>query len=512
MHHAILAKIRRAEDLPSLPTVALEVLKLVRAEDVSLDALARVIENDPALAGKILRTVNSSLYGVPREIASIRQAVSLLGLRTVKVLALSFSLAETVNSSPADGLDLELYWRGSISCAVAARHIAQAVCPQRADEAFVAGLLADAGIVAAWRCAREEYEPVLAARSQQQRPLVDIERERFGFTHARMSLELLRTWGLPQDVCDAVGAHNGEPLEDESTEANPLLPVVRCAAAIADLFCRHTDPGRLDEVKAECLRATGIAPPMLEEVLHELDHRVRETASNLSVSIGQTIDYARLQMEAAAQLARISMQAEIERTQSERAAELARLEAHRLHEEKKRILEVASTDALTGLANRAAFDARLDETLQQARRDRLPVALIMIDVDHFKHFNDTYGHRAGDAVLRGVGRCLRQIARCSGFAARYGGEEFVFLLSGRPVAAAPRVAELIRRSIAGREFEYEQQRLRVTVSVGLFVVDPAATPLGSAQMIEGADRCMYRAKRAGRNRVETEKCGPVPVH
>jgi diguanylate cyclase (GGDEF)-like protein len=504
----MLERIRSADNLPSLPTVAIKVLELSRREDASVDELAVAIQQDPALTAKVLRMVNSSLYGLSREIGSINQAVGLLGLRSVKVMALSFSLVESVAGDDSDGFDYAAYWRRALTTAVAARLFGKAVAPRVADEAFVSGLLADLGTVAAWRCAPEAYRPMHQEWRSSKDSLPKVELRHFGFTHAKMSAALLERWGLPEAICQTVGAHHGEGLSEVTVGAE-LARVVHAAAIVSDLFCQEIASTQLDSVKQLCIDAIGIEPAALEEVLHAIDEHVTTTASMLSVKVGDTVNYAQLQGEAAMQLAQLSMQAEAERRMSEKREQAAIAESTRLHEEKKQILEVASTDGLTKIANRAAFDKRLEEAQAQARSQARPIGLIILDVDHFKSFNDTYGHQAGDEVLRRVAECLRDVAGKTAFVARYGGEEFVAIASNQTITQVRDLAEAIRSGIERMKTEWQGTELRVTASLGAVVIEPAKTPISCAKLIERADKLLYQAKHNGRNRVQAANLVPV---
>jgi len=484
-----------AEQLPSLSHVAMEILRLSRDEQASMDDLAKVIKTDPALTVKMLKVVNSSLFNLNREISSIKDAVNILGMRSVRVLALSFSLAESAKGDKGDVFDFEAYWRKSLSHAVAARLIGQAVSPRLAEEAFVAGLLADLGSVAAWRIAPELYDEVLVEWSRHERSLQEIETEKFGDHHAALSGKLLAQWGLPGTLCEAVRSHHGGAGADYST----LDRIVRSAADIADLFCHEIAAGELEAVKTGARALTGIQEDELEEILERLDEHVQEAASMLAVQVGETTDYSRIQLEAAQQLAQLSMMADVDLRASSRREEEARMEAERLQTEKIAILEVASTDGLTKLANRAAFDKRLGEEIESARTDRRPLGLIMLDVDHFKNFNDTYGHRAGDEVLRNVGVIMQDVVRGLGFAARYGGEEFVVIAPGRDEEELRTIAEDLRLGIESHCIEFENKSMNVTVSLGGVCREGELVP---EEIVEAADRNLYKAKQSGRNRVE----------
>lgn len=159
------------------------------------------------------------------------------------------------------------------------------------------------------------------------------------------------------------------------------------------------------------------------------------------------------------------------------------------------------TDALTALPNRKAFAAYLEAQAARAVADRKPLCLAFCDIDHFKNFNDTWGHRLGDEVLRLVGKSLEQLCHGVGYPARYGGEEFVIVLPGRDLGSARDICEQIRDFIASRAVRTKadaQEVGRITLSLGLAQL---AWTDGVEELIERADAALYRAKETGRNRV-----------
>ncbi|KJC59189.1 hypothetical protein UP10_19175 [Bradyrhizobium sp. LTSPM299] len=168
------------------------------------------------------------------------------------------------------------------------------------------------------------------------------------------------------------------------------------------------------------------------------------------------------------------------------------------------LAHLASTDALTGLANRRRLDNTLDVEWRRGMRAKAPVSLLMIDVDHFKIFNDTYGHQAGDAVLATVGRCIAtSTKRVTDLGARYGGEEFSVLLPGIGKAGAQEIAEQIRaRLTTARASQGELP----TVSIGLACLVPDHERT-SRDLIKAADLALYEAKREGRDRVVVSPIG-----
>ncbi|MEJ2679146.1 MAG: GGDEF domain-containing protein [Gemmatimonadota bacterium] len=167
--------------------------------------------------------------------------------------------------------------------------------------------------------------------------------------------------------------------------------------------------------------------------------------------------------------------------------------------------ERATIDALTGLHNRGTFDEHMEKEQQRFLRYRHPVALIVADIDHFKRVNDTYGHEAGDAVLRMIGEVIEHTVREVDFAARYGGEEFVVLLPNTMRAAAVDVAERLRAAVDARPVVWDGETIHVQASFG---VSACAECVDSpAELVQSADRMMYRSKEAGRNRVTAAPVG-----
>ncbi|MBI3436336.1 MAG: GGDEF domain-containing protein [Proteobacteria bacterium] len=183
------------------------------------------------------------------------------------------------------------------------------------------------------------------------------------------------------------------------------------------------------------------------------------------------------------------------------AGKLAKRE-NDLRSANRHLEELASIDSLSGLANRRSFDARLEAEWRRARVTGEPVSLLMIDVDHFKLFNDTYGHLSGDHCLRLVGETIMAAAgRSSDFAARYGGEEFTLLLPGAPADKAIDIAEALRCAIVERNITNAAAPAKlVTVSIGVGSLYPAGDD-NAQTLIEAADAGLYNAKRRGRNAV-----------
>lgn len=166
--------------------------------------------------------------------------------------------------------------------------------------------------------------------------------------------------------------------------------------------------------------------------------------------------------------------------------------------------EISARDALTGLYNRWYVMEKIESEMNRSIRHGSPVSLIMLDIDHFKRVNDSFGHSAGDRVLRSVGQVLRDSCRVYDVAGRYGGEEFCIVLPETKVGSTTVVAERIRERLATSRFEVGVDSVVVTASIGIAGVDSAEVEgaLSSSMLIDRADQALYSAKHHGRNRVE----------
>jgi diguanylate cyclase len=183
---------------------------------------------------------------------------------------------------------------------------------------------------------------------------------------------------------------------------------------------------------------------------------------------------------------------------------LSKTEINNLQQSLEAIRTESLTDPLTGLGNRKYFDRSIEMAVQTSLASGEPLSLLMFDIDHFKSFNDSYGHLTGDQVLRLVGMSLKQTIKGQDITARYGGEEFAVLLPNTAIRQALTVADHIRRAVMAKELKKKSTGEilgRVTISVGVSMLRPDDD---TDSLIERADACLYIAKRNGRNRVVCE--------
>ncbi len=243
----------------------------------------------------------------------------------------------------------------------------------------------------------------------------------------------------------------------------------------------------------DLLEATGESAQGRNEELTSLSSRLHQTAEDhpdVSALLERVIAVTKSVKEENFNL---------ERRLAESADEVAALRHNVEH-----IQQEAMIDPLTGVKNRKTFDAAIERHINQSRDTGSPLALVICDVDHFKLFNDKWGHQTGDQVLRLVAEVMTANVKGQDVLARYGGEEFAIILPETTLDNAAMLADRIRRAIESRRLKKrrtEEDLGLVTMSMGVAAFDPSDT---MEALIERADECLYAAKRAGRNRVVEE--------
>jgi diguanylate cyclase (GGDEF)-like protein len=493
-----LARLPCSADLPSLPAVALEIVRVCQDPDADVDALAAVLSRDPTMAGKVLRLANSAAYNRGLEITSLQRASMMLGLRALKVLALGFTLAgELPSRGSSGGFDLRLYWHRSLVNAVVARALCLAIGLRRGEEAFLAGLLSHIGKLALAQGTPEAYAGVVTAAGPW--PAEEAEHELLGFSSAEAGEALLRSWGLPELI--VLGASYPARLaalpEDASPEARELATVTSLALLAAAVFFDEDRGAALRRFSAEAKRHYGLHDEDLDAIVARVETDVRETAEVLSLELPPGVSYQAILEDARLQMVAVSLDAVLGFEQTLKTVD-------ELSREKEELEHRASTDALTGLPNRAALDAFLARQVELRLRGPLPEALgvVMIDVDRFKRFNDTYGHAAGDAALRAVAEAMRAVVRETDLLARYGGEEFCLVAPQTSPGALRVLCERLRRAVAAQAIDLGDAVVGVTASFGGACRGRVESAADGSALLALADAWLYRAKERGRNRVE----------
>ena len=490
----LFTRLEASGKLPTPPGVVLRLLELTRRSDVSVKEIADTIAIDPGLAAKILRFVNSPMAGVAREVTSLMQAISLMGVRGVKMMALSFSVVIGGNKRACPSFDQDLFTIQSLACGAAGRVLTSLTKSGSSQESFVAGLLSQIGRSALASAIPAEYGQVLAAAKSIPRDLPSLEKAALGGTYASVGGQLLRMWGIPESLCLAVESFRSI---EERSDAPFLARLLELSERAAIVVCpggevRDSD---LAAFNAQAQTTFGLSAESCTEALKQIAADVDEAHRLLDTPKSSLRSSAEIEAEVRDRITELSL--------------AMHLENQSLARQQEELLRRATTDPLTGVGNRAAFDARMSLELERCVRTRSPLGLLMIDVDHFKAFNDTYGHMAGDRVLQNVARVLDENIRKVDYVARYGGEEFAVIAPGTVPEGVVFLAERLRRSIESTALSWEGTQLKITASIGVGLLTEVTQVKDAATtIIRAADEQLYVAKCAGRNRVAHK---PLPA-
>ena len=277
--------IKATERLPSPKGVALEILRLTEDASTSVDALALVIESDPAIASKLLKIVNSPLSGISRKVASLSRAAILLGFRTVASLALGVSLVEDNREGRCQGFDYDQFWGESLGCGVTARHLARFVQSCSGDEAFTCGLLSQIGRLALASVYPSRYAEALRVLGENQEDLSQFEQELFGIDHNILAAEMFAEWHLPELFSQAI-AHQDNPDHGELEEGSKtyifskLLNLSNTISKV--LVAQIVDPDTLSAITNKAFHL-GIRPDQIQEAFDELRTEWRDAGRIFSI-------------------------------------------------------------------------------------------------------------------------------------------------------------------------------------------------------------------------------------
>lgn len=470
-------------NLPSLPAVAVRLLELTSDPDVAMSDIAKLVQQDQALAAKVLKTVNSSFYGLSTPCSSIDRAMGYLGLNTVKSLVLGFSLVETTNKVDTD-FDLESHWRRAIVGATGARIIAKRVGGIDPEDAFTASLFQDMGMLAFFMAIRGEY--VSHTQGVAHRNLCKLETGAFGFDHTRVGAELALKWKLPSEISDAIRYHHNPSVC--SNQNKRLAEVVATGALICNCLDRDAPTSSVRVLERKTREWFGNKAIETEELLSE----VNETATTLAKMFGQEIG----DIPSAAELIASAQEQGLQHQVS-------------MQREADQLAREALIDGLTKIANRKRFDAELKRVYNAYVNDGANFGIIFFDADRFKGVNDTFGHAAGDAVLIELARRTTEVIGSDGIVFRYGGEEFAIIVEDKTIDFCTDLAEKVRESFSSKPFDLSgvegaPSELVVTASIGVSSTE-AGSPnrlSGGEQVVHEADESVYAAKSDGRNNVK----------
>jgi HD-like signal output (HDOD) protein len=292
---AIDGLLSRLDELHTAPSAALRILELTRTPDYDVQEVVRLLETDPALAARVLRTVNSAHFGLGRPVGSLRQAVGFLGSRSLRLLALTFSVVSRLTQGSAARLCGE-FWTRAVSISTAARLLA--LWDKQVDPfvAHATGLLLDLGVLALAQCEGEPYVEVYRA-CEHGPGLTAAELACYGFDHARLGSRMLGRWGFPEEMVRTVALHHEDVPAPE-----PLQICIRTAEMLADVLRQPHSP-RLGALRNCLERCYGIDLDGFIDLALVCKEAIAEQAELLQVRLADKIDCERVAAEARRQYA-----------------------------------------------------------------------------------------------------------------------------------------------------------------------------------------------------------------
>jgi two-component system, cell cycle response regulator len=479
--------VERLDNLPTLPGVVLSIIEAVKNENTSLEELGEILSMDPPLSGKILGLINSAFYSLPQEVTSVSQAVKMLGLNTVKKVALSFSLLRLVKGSKEGQFNYAAFWRDSVMAAIVCRLLVENDIPFMAEDAFTLGLLHEIGRLSLNQSMPKQYSLVLKEQQDTSCEYYQAERQILGFTHMELGGALIKKWGLPASFYEPVQFHHlPERIEASANQTKTLGQILCLASQVVGFFSGKGKVLPLGVMKRYLFRWGFDRNIQVEELIEEVHLHMNEISGLFEIQLEDDNAYLVLIEEARRELIKVSDRFLQELLEQQRRVESLKEEIMR--------------DGLTDLYNYKSFHCFVDKEYYRAKRYGLPLTLVMADIDHFKSVNDTFGHMAGDQMLRLISRTLNTPLRNSDIIGRHGGEEFGILLAETPVNDSLIVVERCRRLVESLALECEGEVVKVTMSFGVAFLQPGSD-LSKEALIKQADRALYEAKNRGRNQI-----------
>ncbi|MEX2141261.1 MAG: HDOD domain-containing protein [Pirellulales bacterium] len=535
----------RCGQLYSLPTVAVRVLALTESPTVDARAIKECIENDPALTSKVLRVVNSSLFGLSREVTDLTQAIGLLGINPLKLLVLGFSLPDRLFVG-LNGDILRRYWHRTLVKAVAAREISQAILGKPGDEAFIAGLLQDIGALVLLQEMGESYARLYGGALERSANIAETERATLGFDHATLSARLLQRWRLPEQLTIAVEAgQSRERTLALAPEDRSLAEVLQLADLVGSLLAENrTDLlAELLDRGQECL---ALSHTQLASLVTTLAAKVEQLAEVLELDLPQGHDYPAVLIKAHARLSAVAydaaaqllarevgsngtepdrrLLADVQRLADETAGALRSNETAVRRETAAECRAVASVvGAATQVQSRLqtvkprtatppagdigqdpGFIGRVAAAVATCRQARRSLSLLVVEIDQYQDLLITRGPAEAERLVEALGAECRALDHHGAAVVQSREVQFAIILPACDRRQAVDVSnELMARVRRMALSAATVDTAVVTVSVGVTSVALPPKNFPAAELIRAAERCLNGARLSGGNAVKS---------
>jgi diguanylate cyclase (GGDEF)-like protein len=486
----------KLRSLPTLPAVAVELLQLCQDPEVDLSRIAARLEQDPALAARLLRVANSAFYSGGAEVKTVKRAVSMLGSNSVVTLALSFSLVSAVRG--LKGFDHAAFWRRALLSGLAGRCLARRT-EQDADELFLAALFQDLGMLAL-NAAFPDYGQLVSETTGDHARLERREEELLNVTHPEVGGWLADHWRLPGYLgTAALASHDPRRVPKQASgRTQALCNCVALSGLVADVWCGQNPVQASRDAGAQAAELLGLDGNDFWELLSD----VGEEFSRVSALFEVHLDEARVRDvldQAKETLVEVSLRAAQRADQSEQSLAA-------LAQERRQVEGRAARDPLTQLFGRDVAEAALKVALATAAEYHRPAGLLAIGLDQHAAVRQERGALEADTLLALVSRALEGCLRRTGdvFTSGMGGS-FLVVLPGTNPAGAAVVAERMRTVVAQLVRPGSAPGpLGLTLSVGVVCqeVDQPVEP--APQLFGRAEERLAAAQAAGGDRIVTQ--------
>ena len=486
-------RIRDCDSLPSLPAVAIQVLELVRDPNSELSQLARLVSKDPAMVSKILRTANSSIYSPATKVSKLTQALSMLGLQTVRVLVLGFSLVRNLKNYKHRGFRPLEYWRRAIYSATAALTLAQRVHLELQEEAFVAALLMDIGMLVLDELFGDQYGK-MNEKARSHSELVKLEESQLLTSHGEVGGVLAEIWGLPQVLASPIKWHH-KPAEVEDPSLRQLAQICYLAGRCADVFVEQSAATAIAELREYCRGQYSMTDSDCDALLNQISRRTSEIAPLFDIELNSGVSYEAILKRANDSVIQMTLAShEQARRQKEQMEQQALLDGHRR------------------LGTRADFDAALTTEFAAVDPGTRPLALVMMQLDSFDIIREQHGDGGAEAVVQAVANIAGTAAKPGELVARFRESVLTVILPGRGRGEAMSLAEAVRRAVCAAPIDLGRRSAAITVSAGVAAVEPGTPFKEPAHLVMAASLALDAAHSAGRNCVRAFTRGKPPGH
>jgi HD-like signal output (HDOD) protein len=289
MDQALLNLIARSASIPAMPQVVTRFLELSAEKDFDVREITAVLATDPGISSELLRLSNSAMFGVVRQVTSLHQAITLLGMKNVRTLVLGRYLVEGLDQISAEfgDFDFSYYWRRSLTKAVLAARFAQHLIPARREEAFMATLLCDVGVVILLNALGPNYAPIAAEYAPlRAEDFAERERAALGFCHADVSALVLERWMLPPLIVEAVRQHHTDVAALPAGDEAATLARITCGAgALAKILCEMPERSAVLRGCSAAMAIVDLDVTALVTILKDIETAILELADLLQLYI-----------------------------------------------------------------------------------------------------------------------------------------------------------------------------------------------------------------------------------